>query len=191
MGKQSVNSSEANAVTTWFGEMFSDLHPGLQSLHRYGGILKGNIDLHFGEGIAGVFGRRIARKLGVPIKPGKHELQVEIRHEDGKLYWSRCFDGQHIVPSIFTPLGNYQDGYWLEKTGPIVLKLAVDVIHGAWHWRVIAASFFGLPLPLFLFPDSVAYKKVIEGRYHFHVGFSMPWIGNLFSYEGSLDFEPD
>lgn len=188
---QAANSIDSNTVTAWFGEMFFELHPGLQSLHRHGGVLKGKIQLNFGKGLAGVLGKRIARKLGVPLQPGEHELRVEIRHVDKELNWSRCFDGEHVVQSIFTPVGNYQQGYWLEKTGPVSLKLTVDVIDGAWHWRVIAASFFGLPLPLFLFPDSVAHKKVIDGRYQFHVGFSMPWIGNLLSYEGRLTFEPD
>ena len=190
MEKQSVDSLETNTVTAWFGEMFSELHPGLQILHRQGGILNGKIQLNFGEGLAGFLGKRVARKLGVPLQPGEHELRVEIRHVDRKLYWSRCFDGEHIVQSIFTPVGNYQKGYWLEKTGPVTLKLTVDVIDGAWHWRIVSASFLGLPLPLLLLPDSVAYKKVTGGSYQFHVGFSMPVIGILFSYEGHLAFEP-
>jgi hypothetical protein len=72
----------------------------------------------------------------------------------------------------------------------VTLKLDVNVIDGAWHWRIMAIRFLGLPMPLFLFPDSVAYKKVIEDRYHLYVGFSMPLIGNLFSYIGKLAFEP-
>lgn len=188
--KQSGGATEVNGVTAWFGKMFFELHPRLQILHRQGGNLKGKVQLNFGQGLAGVIGRRIARKLGVPLQPGEHELRVEIRHVDSDLHWIRCFDAEHVLRSIFTPVGNYQQGYWLEKTGPVSLKLTVDVIDGAWHWRVIAASLFDLPLPLLFFPDSVAYKKVIDDSYLFHVGFSMPIIGNLFSYEGRLVFEP-
>ena len=67
---QAANSIDSNTVTAWFGEMFFELHPGLQSLHRHGGVLKGKIQLNFGKGLAGVLGKRIARKLGVPLQPG-------------------------------------------------------------------------------------------------------------------------
>lgn len=189
MEQSLVCSVESNAVTQWFGETFFDLHPQLQRLHRHGGALKGMVVLHFGKGLAGFIGKRIAVKLGVPLSPGEHELQIAIHHENGKLYWGRCFDGQHIVQSIFIPFGNYREGYWLEKTGPVTLKLTVDIIEGAWHWRVMAIRVFGLQLPMFLFPDSTAYKKVLGDCYQFHVGFSMPWTGRLFCYEGNLAFE--
>jgi Domain of unknown function (DUF4166) len=184
-----ASAVEINSVSSWFGESFFKLHPQLQKLHLQGGTLKGKIKLRFGKGLAGYIGKRMARKIGVPLQPGEHELQVKIRHDDSKLYWSRCFDGEYFVQSIFTPVGDCRRGYWLEKTGPITLKLSVDVIEAGWHWRVIAVRLFGLPLPLFLFPDSVAYKKVIDDRYQFHVGFSMPWLGQLFCYEGSMTLE--
>lgn len=152
-------------------------------------MLKGMVALHFGKGAAGFIGKRIAAKLGVPLQHCEHELQVAIRHENGKLYWVRCFDRQDIVQSVFIPFGSYGEGYWLEKTGPITLKLTVDIIEGAWLWRVMAIRFFGVRLPMFLCPGSTAYKKVADDSYQFHVGFSMPWTGRLFCYEGNLVFE--
>jgi hypothetical protein len=189
MEKGLASAVELNPVSSWFGEKFFKLDPQLQKLHRQGGSLKGKIELSFGKGAAGFIGKRLARKLGVPLQPGEHQLRVEIHHEDKKLYWSRCFDGQHRVQSIFTPVGDYRQGYWLEKTGPVTLKLGVDVIDGSWHWRLMAVRFFSLSLPLFLFPNSVAYKKVIGDCYQFHVSFSIPLLGQLFCYEGSLYFE--
>jgi hypothetical protein len=62
--------------------MFFEWHPGLQSLHLQGGILKGKIQLNFGKGLPRVLGKRVARKLGVPLQPGEHELRVEIQHAD-------------------------------------------------------------------------------------------------------------
>ncbi|MGH8050001.1 MAG: DUF4166 domain-containing protein [Arenimonas sp.] len=189
MEEQVVRAAEPNSVNQWFGDAFFDLHPRLQQLHRQGGLLKGRVVLHFGDGLAGFIGKRIAAKLGVPLQAGEHELQVAVHHENGMLYWSRCFDEQHIMQSIFIPFGNYLDGYWLEKTGPISVKLTVDIIEGAWCWRVMAIRLFGLPLPMFLFPGSTAYKKVIGDCYQFHVGFSLSWIGRLFCYEGNLAFQ--
>jgi len=105
------------------------------------------------------------------------------------LYWSRCFDQQDTVLSIFRAFGNYPAGYWLEKTGPIQLKPTVDIVDSAWHWRVLGVRVFGLPIPLLLFPHSRACKKIINENYQFHVSFSMPWIGQLLCYEGRLVFE--
>jgi hypothetical protein len=183
-------SDNNNAVASWFGDAFSQLHSDLQVLHCSGGILTGKIRLSFGNGLAKFIGKRLAQKLGIPLQPGEHDLRIEIRHQENSLYWSRCFDQQDTVLSIFRALGNYTAGYWLEETGPVQLKLTVDIVDSAWHWRVLGVRIFGLPMPLVLFPHSRAYKKIIDERYQFHVSFSMPWIGQLFCYEGRLVFEP-
>ena len=108
-------TDENSAVAAWFGKAFSQLHPNLQVLHCGGGILAGKIKLNFGKGIAGFIGKRLAKKLGIPLQPGEHELRVEISHQDNSLYWSCCFDQQDTVLSIFRAFGNYPAGYWLEK----------------------------------------------------------------------------
>jgi len=48
----------------------------------------------------------------------------------------------------------------------------------------------GLRLPLWLFPNSQAYKTIENGRYKFYVGFSLPGIGTFLSYSGSLSEVP-
>jgi len=178
-----------NAVVTWFGEAFHLLHPELQRLHRQGGSMSGKIKLNFGGGLAGYIGKRIAKKLGVPLRAGEHDLRVDIHQHGNNMHWSRCFDGQHTLLSVFEPFGAYPDGYWQETTGPVNLKLTVDILESAWHWRVLGIRVLGLPMPMFLLPHSQAYKKVVDGLYQFHVGFSMPVVGELFSYEGSLIYE--
>ncbi len=181
---------DSNLVQYWFGEAFSELHPQLQELHLHGGRLQGDVDLDFGKGLAAVIGHRLAKRLGMPLQAGRHVLQVDIQHKDNALYWSRCFDQQHTVTSIFKPLGNYPSGFWLEKTGPVVLKLTVDILDHDWHWRVLRASIWGLPLPMILFPTSRAYKKIVDDQYEFHVSFSMPRLGTLLCYQGRLTMAP-
>jgi hypothetical protein len=44
----------------------------------------------------------------------------------------------------------------------------------------------GLRLPLWLFPNSIAFKTVEAGRYRFYVGFSLPLLGTVLSYGGLL-----
>lgn len=185
-----TQAHDGNAVTMWFGENFNRLHPLLQALHRRGGKLSGPVALRFGTGLTGVLGHRLARKLGIPAVAGQHQLDVEIGHDATTLHWRRRFDLTHHVHSSFHPHGHWPDGHWIEHIGPFELKLAVDVIDGGWHWRTIAVRLHGLRVPLWLVPRSTAYKRIEEGRYRFFVGFSLPILGEVFSYSGLLETSP-
>ena len=173
-------------VKRWFGNRYADLHPLLQQLHIEGGKLKGRVDISFGRGLAGIIGRRIAHKMGLP-GAGSHELLVTISHDDVYLHWSRSFNNQDRVESLFRPVGSLHNGYWIETTGPLSMRLTVDVKNGGWYWRCLKVYFLGCPIPLWLIPESNAYKIVEDGRYHFHVSFSLPVFGVLVTYEGKLD----
>ena len=173
-------------VKNWFGHDFSDLDPLLQKLHTLGGELSGNIDISYGSGLSGLIGKRLAKKMNLPGK-GRHKLVVLISHSEEGLQWNRTFNDNNIVESLFVPVGNNKDGYWIETTGPIKMKLTVDIIDGGWFWRCLNISLFGIPLPLWLIPKSKAFKIIENGQYNFHVSFTYPLLGNLVSYKGVLD----
>ncbi|TQV87991.1 DUF4166 domain-containing protein [Aliikangiella coralliicola] len=176
----------SSLVKNWFGPKFDELHPLLQNLHLSGGQLAGEIEVSFGSGLAGIIGRRIAKKLGIP-GGGKHQLEVCISHHSDGLHWDRTFDGNQQMKSIFKPVGTIESGYWLEKTGPMKMKITVDIIDGGWHWRCLKLSFLSIPVPLWMIPQSKAYKQIEDGQYRFYVGFFMPVLGKLFSYGGLLN----
>ena len=48
----------------------------------------------------------------------------------------------------------------------------------------------GVRVPLWLLPRTEAYKRIDADHYHFHVGFSLPLLGLLFSYSGALQLAP-
>jgi Domain of unknown function (DUF4166) len=177
------------AVTRWFGPRFDTLHPLLQALHRVGGRLSGTITIEFGQGLAGWAGRRLARRLGIPIDRRERGFAVEIRHDEGVLHWNRLFDNGSRMISQFRPVGTWPDGYWVESTGPLRLTLTVDVIEGGWYWRPLRVAIGRLRLPLMLFPRTEAYKRVEAGRYRFRVAFALPVLGMILSYGGLLDAE--
>jgi hypothetical protein len=106
-------------------------------------------------------------------------------HADG-MHWDRCFDGTRYFRSLFCPIGTWQNGYWLEDTGPLQMRLTVDIKEGGWYWRCLEMRVFGWRLPLWLFPNSKAFKTVEDDRYRFYVGFSLPYLGTILSYNGSL-----
>jgi len=154
-------------VSRWFGAEFERLHPLLQELHLHGGTLAGPVEITLGRGLAHPFGRAIARKLGVPLQPGPHTLRVEIGHLSDCLLWNRCFDSRQRMDSTFRPAGAWPDGLWLERTGPVRLGLAVEVIDGDWHWRC-RKGFTGSGCRWRCFPDpmltNVSKRGVIDSR---------------------------
>lgn len=175
-----------NPIEKWFGDDFAKLHPLIQKLHHEGGKLTGEVDISYGNGIAGLIGRRLAKKLGIPTNKKANTLQVNIRHSSEALHWDRTFNGSHKVKSVFVPNGRYPAGSWTENSGNVSLVLRVEVIDGGWHWVQQAISLKGLSLPLWLFPKTTAYKSVRDGKYIFSVSFSLPVLGHLMSYSGQL-----
>jgi hypothetical protein len=175
-------------VKNWFGDKFSNLHPLLQKLHTEGGRLIGDVEISYGKGLAGVIGVRLAKKMSLPSE-GTHQLVVSISHDIDGLHWDRCFNNQVLVKSLFKPVGHVEDGYWIETTGPLSMKLTVDINDGGWFWRCLKVNFLGFSIPRWLIPKTNAYKTIENGKYCFHVEFSLPIIGTLVSYQGLLRAE--
>ncbi|GAB3381304.1 DUF4166 domain-containing protein [Lysobacter fragariae] len=179
-----------NATTRWFGPYLTRLHPRLQALHREGGCLRGTVTITSGKGLAGSIGRWIARRMGMPLDRPLRGFEVRIRHDRDAMTWERRFEDGTVLASTFRPVGHFPDGYWLEEVGPMQLKLAVDVIDGGWHWRLLGASIRGAALPRFLFPRTTAFKRIDrDGRYCFGVSFALFPFGTLLQYEGLLQPE--
>lgn len=172
-------------VKKWFAAEFSALAPALQDLHLHGGKLVGDVQIELGDGIGGFLGRRLSRKLNLP-GPGLHQLVVTITHSTEALHWDRRFNDSIEMNSTFLPVGFIGSGYWIERTGPLQMKLTVDVKNGGWYWRCLGFSVVGVPLPAWIFPESQAYKYVENDCYRFYVGFKAPLIGLLVSYGGLL-----
>lgn len=179
-----------NIAEEWLGNQFRELHPLLQDLHRNPSILTGQVEVSFGRGIAGVLGRRIASRLGVPITSGEHTLEVSIYSDGGVLHWVRSFNGQSRFHSEFKPVGRYPSGYWVERSGPLALLLDVRVIAGGWHWVHRSTKLFGIPLPRAFLPTTVASKSIDQGLYRFSVEVKAPVLGKLFGYSGTLAPNP-
>ena len=142
----------------------------------------------FGKGISGFIGRRLSKKLNIP-KAGKNDLIVDISHQEDGMHWDRSFNHVMEMKSIFEPIGNIKNGYWLERTGPLHMKLTVEIKDGGWYWNALSYKFLGITLPNWLLPQSEAYKYIENGKYRFCVAFSAPFLGKLLSYSGLLSME--
>lgn len=172
-------------VENWFSQDYLKLAEPLQLLHRQGGTLEGKVEVSIGRGVAKFIGQCLANKLNIPA-PGVHDLSVSISHHQDGLHWRRTFNKTQTMSSTFEPVGTVDDGYWIEQTGPVRIKLTVDIIDAGWHWRCLSMSVFGLPLPSFLLPRSSAYKVIENGGYRFFVGITWLGLGSVLSYSGLL-----
>jgi hypothetical protein len=185
-------SQAATLVGDWFGPAFARLHPLLRQLHsRPEARVGGTVAMRFGTGLAGVLGRRLARRLGMPDVAGPQHLIVDVGHDATRMRWQRRFGDGHALLSVFAPVGHFPDGHWIEDTGRIALALQVDINGDGWDWRLVGARLRGMSLPLWLLPRFSAYKRVEAGRYRFHVGFALPGLGELMAYEGLLDLRAE
>jgi hypothetical protein len=146
--------TETSVVSRWFGPRFSALHPALQALHLRGGTLTGAVEIEVGSRLAGWLGRRLAQSLGIPTDVPRRGFAVEIVHTETSLLWIRRFDSGAIPASCFSPVGVWPEGYWVEETGSLKMRLAVDIVDGGWEWRPLQVSFRGVRLPMWLLRDS-------------------------------------
>jgi hypothetical protein len=176
---------ESNAVLAWFGSAFGQLHPQLQELHRVGGSLSGNVRIEFAQGLAGIIGRRIARTLGIPLA-ATSGLEVCIHSRDGALHWHRRFATGTDFKSVFVPVGHYPEGHWIESTGRVQVVLGVAVVDGAWRWEHRQTRLWGLPLPRWFAPRTIASKEIAGSDYVFRVEVVVPLFRTVVSYAGVL-----
>ena len=51
-------------------------------------------------------GKRLAKKLGIALQTGEHELSIEFDNQENNVIWSRCFHRQGKVLAIFRAFGN-------------------------------------------------------------------------------------
>lgn len=181
-----IKMAKPNLVEDWFGASFEDLSPEIRALHRCGGTLTGPVTVETGRGLAGLVGKRLAKRLGLPLTEGAAELTVSIHSDEQGLHWNRQFDQGRKFCSLFKPHGRFPDGYWSEHSGALSLYLKVAIRHGGWYWMHHKTKLGCLSLPSWFMPRTVAYKEVVDGKYHFSVCISMPVIGLILSYRGQL-----
>ncbi len=174
-------------VEAWFGSAFQRLHPQIQQLHQHGGTLNGLVDVRYGTSLGKILGRVLAKRLGLPSPNSDNTIEVEIYSDHQGLHWNRRFNNEPLFASFFQPKGNYQNGYWVERTGPVELRLGVTIINSGWHWQHQGTSVFGIPLPRWIMPRTIAFKEFSEGTYKFSVEILFPAVGLLVSYQGRLN----
>ncbi|AVH41084.1 DUF4166 domain-containing protein [Agrobacterium tumefaciens] len=167
------------------GPAFDDLPPRLRELHdskdprQWSGVA----EIRRGQGM---LARMISALVGFPQAGKQIPVSVTFTPEKGKERWTRNFGGRRF--SSRQSAGRSKDQYLLaERFGVVTVALALVLDGGRlaliprrWH-------LLGVPLPGFLLPKGQSFEFEKNGRFHFDVEISLPFIGLVVAYKGTLE----
>ncbi|CAN7208307.1 SDR family NAD(P)-dependent oxidoreductase [Agrobacterium tumefaciens] len=167
------------------GPAFDDLPPRLRELHdskdprQWSGVA----EIRRGQGM---LASMISALVGFPQAGKQIPVSVTFTPEKGKERWTRNFGGRRFSSTQSAGLG--KDQYLLaERFGVVTVALALVLDGGRlaliprrWH-------LLGVPLPGFLLPKGQSFESEENGRFHFDVEISLPFIGLVVAYKGTLE----
>lgn len=131
----------------------------------------------------------LARLLGwiMGFPPaGHYPLDVRFSPEAGTERWTRTFGSYRFSSEMAAS----RDGLLIERFGPLrfTFRIVIDG-EGALQLDLARWSAFHLPMPGFLAPKIAAREWDAGGRFGFDVGVTMPLIGPVVHYVGTLTLE--
>ena len=127
----------------------------------------------------------IAAIVGLPRTAPNVPVTVDFSPENGNERWIRNFNGRSF--STVQSAGTGKEQYLLvERFGPATFALALVVDGGQLFLVPRRWSFLGIPMPRFLLATGQSSETEREGQFCFDVTISMPFIGLIVAYKGSL-----
>jgi len=182
--REDTASSASPLYRRLLGEAWTELPPPIQEMHDLQGklVATGRASVETGGGL---LARLVRRLVGFPLA-GK-DVPVEVSFEEGMGVetWVRSFGGITFSSKQSAGRGR-EERLLVERFGPVAVSLAVVVRERVLSLVVRHWSLLGLPLPLFLAPESEAREFDADDRFNFHVEISHKWTGLIVRYRGWL-----
>lgn len=175
----------ASPYRTALGSAFNSLPPRLQELHGSTATRQwtGFADVQRGRGI---LANLVAALIGFPEEAARVPLTVSFSPEKEGERWTRRF-GNKCFASVQS-CGVGRDRHLLiERFGPASFALALVADDGRLFLVPRRWSIWGVPMPRVLLPSGQSFEAERDGRYCFNVAISMPLLGLIVAYTGSLD----
>jgi hypothetical protein len=169
-----------NALIECMDGAFVKLPDVVQRAHRGTIRLSGLACVERGRGLGGL----IAMIMRLPKSNPAADLVVTAWHFADQMVWSRSFDGR-----VFESTFKKEDDFLVEQMGPLSLFLQPMAEGGRLVYRLIATHLGPIALPRMLAPSMTAWESEKDGKYAFEVSVSLPFLGRLVRYSGSLDLE--
>lgn len=129
--------------------------------------------------------RLIAVLVGFPDAAPDIPVAVRIERINDKEYWYRDFDG-HCFSSEYSAGQARQHGLTCERFGPVKFAMALVAEGDKLLYIPRRWTFLGLPMPKAFLPKGDMFETAANGKFHFHVEISLPFVGRLITYQGWL-----
>ena len=162
------------------GEKFDALPAPIKALHEITlpHRFEGRAIVHAADGL---IARTIARMSGLPGTSVETDIAVEIERDGDGEIWTRHFPPRPMRTRL------WREGEVLhERLGPIELRFRLEADTNGIVWHPLSATSAGTPAPDAFLRGIRARESVRDGRYHFDVGATLPWIGRVVAYDGWL-----
>ncbi len=166
------------------GSAWNELPAEIRAMHqvRTTAVAEGRASVECGQGF---LARLAGAVIGFPAATADTPVRVHFDATDGVETWTRSFGAETFHSEQYAGTGR-AEGLIYEKFGPLTFAMALVLADGRLslvlrHWRA-----FGIPLPMFLCPRSIAHETVEEGRFRFHVEIGHPLTGLIVRYRGWL-----
>jgi hypothetical protein len=166
------------------GSAFTALPSSLQELHGSAASRqwRGSAEVRRGRGLGAALAAAI---VGFPKAAAEVPVTVTFTRENGAERWVRNFDGKSFTSVQYAGKGKNRH-LLVERFGPAAFALALVVEGGRLHLVPRRWSFLGIPMPGFLLPTGQSFETERDGRFCFDVEISMPFVGLIVGYRGSL-----
>jgi hypothetical protein len=169
------------------GASWSQLDKAVQRLHSAGAFVHaaGTFRVRHGDNR---LARLLVRLAGLPAAMETVVVRLIITPRAGGEEWRRTFAGRPLV----SWQGPGPSCLLAERIGLLELRFRLEVGGGALIYRthavVLRLGPLRVPLPRFLMPRvAAAEKSAGDGdRAHIAVEMTLPWVGLLIAYEGTL-----
>ncbi len=129
-----------------------------------------------------VLARLLARLLSLPPECGDGKIQLVMRRRGELETWVRTIAGRRFVST----LRHSGPGQVTESMGPVDFDFALRPGATELAMSLRAVRVFGWSLPRRLCPRITARESVAEGRFRFDIVTSLPGIGPIVAYGGTL-----
>jgi len=177
--------SDAPMYRQLLGSAFEQLPPRVRELHdsRQPRQWTGNASIRRGRGL---LARLVASLFRFPAAGEQVPVSVTFTPEGDGERWTRNFGGRSFS-SIQSP-GTGRNQYLLvERFGP--LRFAMALVLDGPHLRLIPRRwhFLGMPMPRALLPGGNSFETDDDGRFGFDVEVTVPGIGLIVAYRGTLE----
>lgn len=123
--------------------------------------------------------------IGFPRAGTDIPVSVRMRRVGADEVWDRTF-AERRFRSVLSPGGPAGSGLVQERFGPFRFEIALSSDRGGLRYPVRRGTVLGIPLPRSLLPRSDTVEGAGGPNASFDVAISLPWIGDVVRYRGTL-----